>query len=236
MDGKFKVQSSKLKGSSKRPSTNSPKSHSVNSTALPLSVFPIPVHPNPQLGWTTKDTKMGAISLCESSADRSGSSVSLSSVRNGGEGWGEEALCNDDPVGMGGAPLSPALSPFVPHGERESDPLLVASVAAHTLATIDSNKDGSRQISSSSTWNGSRTERLPISCLSSLSWFQLSFQVQTPFLVPLGWSRSRSSACGKRRPFPAHYPGASRQTQSFLGGEARKPPSAPMMVFCTAGL
>ena len=46
---------------------------------------------------------------------------SLASVRNGGEGWGEEALRKDDTVGLGGAPLSPALSPFVPHGARETD-------------------------------------------------------------------------------------------------------------------
>ena len=70
---------------------------------------------------------------------RTGASVSLSSVRNGGEGWGEEALRNDDPVGMGGAPLSPALSPFVPHGARETDALLVTTVPARTFATTDTN-------------------------------------------------------------------------------------------------
>ena len=64
-------------------------------------------------------------------------SVSLSSVRNGGEGRGEEALRNGDPVRVGGAPLSPTLSPFVPHGARETDALLVAAVPALTFATTD---------------------------------------------------------------------------------------------------
>ena len=48
-------------------------------------------------------------------------SVSLSSVRNGGEGRGEEALCNAGAARNGVAPLSPALSPFVPHGARETE-------------------------------------------------------------------------------------------------------------------
>ncbi|GDY21331.1 hypothetical protein LBMAG56_26770 [Verrucomicrobiota bacterium] len=59
-------------------------------------------------------------------------SGSLSSVRNGGEGRGEEALrhgcetaCRD------GAPLSPALSPFVPHGARETEALLAAVDKTH---------------------------------------------------------------------------------------------------------
>ena len=64
-----------------------------------------------------------------------GTSVSLSSVRNGGEGWGEEALRHGDTVGMGGAPLSPALSPFVPHGERETAALLVTAASARNFAT-----------------------------------------------------------------------------------------------------
>ena len=71
-------------------------------------------------------------------AVRTGASGSLSSVRNGGEGWGEEALRTGDTVRMGGAPLSPTLSPFVPHGAREPDALLVAAIAAHTFATIAS--------------------------------------------------------------------------------------------------
>ena len=47
-----------------------------------------------------------------------------------------EALCNGDTVRMDGAPLSPTLSPFVPHGERETEVLLVAAVAAHPFVTI----------------------------------------------------------------------------------------------------
>ena len=63
--------------------------------------------------------------------------VSLSSVRNGGEGRGEEALHNGGIVGKSGAPLSPALSPFVPHGARETDAPLTTTVPARTFATID---------------------------------------------------------------------------------------------------
>ncbi len=37
----------------------------------------------------------------------------------------------------GQAPLSPALSPFVPHGARETDALLVTAFWARTFATID---------------------------------------------------------------------------------------------------
>ncbi len=62
-------------------------------------------------------------------------SGSLSSVRNGGEGWGEEALRTGETVWMGGAPLSPTLYPFVPHGARETEALLVAAVSARTFAT-----------------------------------------------------------------------------------------------------
>ena len=73
-------------------------------------------------------------------AVRTVASGSLSSVRNGGEGWGEEALRHGETVRHSGAPLSPALSPFVPHGERETDALLVAAVAARTFATIDTRR------------------------------------------------------------------------------------------------
>ncbi|GDY22431.1 hypothetical protein LBMAG56_37780 [Verrucomicrobiota bacterium] len=61
---------------------------------------------------------------------------SLASVRNGGEGWGEESLRMGDTVRLGGAPLSPALSPFVPHGARETDALLVTVAPAGTFAAI----------------------------------------------------------------------------------------------------
>ena len=54
------------------------------------------------------------------------------------KGRGEEALGKGDTVGMGGAPLSPALSPFVPHGARETDALLVTAIPARTFATINS--------------------------------------------------------------------------------------------------
>ena len=47
----------------------------------------------------------------------------LASVRNGGEGWGEEARRQGDTVRRGGAPRSPTLAPFVPHGARETDTL-----------------------------------------------------------------------------------------------------------------
>ena len=50
-------------------------------------------------------------------AVRTETSVSLSSVRNGGEGRGEEALCNAGAARRGEAPLSP----FVPHGARETE-------------------------------------------------------------------------------------------------------------------
>ena len=69
-------------------------------------------------------------------------SGSLSSVRNGGEGWGEEALRHGDTVRMGGAPLSPTLSPLVPRGARETDALLVAAISARTFATIDNKAVG----------------------------------------------------------------------------------------------
>ena len=39
----------------------------------------------------------------------------------------------------GEAPLSPALSPFVPHGARETEALLVSAGPARTFATIDRN-------------------------------------------------------------------------------------------------
>ena len=48
-------------------------------------------------------------------------SGSRASVRNGGEGWGEEARRKGDTVRKGGAPLSPVLSPVVPHGAREKE-------------------------------------------------------------------------------------------------------------------
>ena len=73
-----------------------------------------------------------------------GASVSLSSVRNGGEGWGEEALRKDDSVRVGGAPLSPALSPFVPHGARETDALLVTMAPARTFAAIGTGRQSRR--------------------------------------------------------------------------------------------
>ena len=63
-------------------------------------------------------------------------SVSLSAVWNGGEGRGEEALRHAENIRSIGAPLSPTLSPFVPHGARETDALFVAADAAHTFATI----------------------------------------------------------------------------------------------------
>ncbi len=56
--------------------------------------------------------------------------VSLSSVRNGGEGRGEEVLRHGETVRKSGAPLSPALSPFVPHGAKETDARRNAAVAA----------------------------------------------------------------------------------------------------------
>ena len=75
--------------------------------------------------------------LAKVRADRTGTSVSHSSVRNGGEGRGEEALRNAGAVRISEAPLSPALSPFVPHGARETDALLVTTVPARNFATID---------------------------------------------------------------------------------------------------
>ena len=63
--------------------------------------------------------------------------VPLSSVRNGGEGRGEEALRIGETARKGGAPLSPTLSPFVPHGAREPDALLGAAISARTFAKID---------------------------------------------------------------------------------------------------
>ena len=67
-------------------------------------------------------------------AVRTGVSGSLSSVRNGGEGWGEEALRSGETAGKGKAPRSPTLSPFVPHGARETDALL-----AHAEDATDHN-------------------------------------------------------------------------------------------------
>ncbi|GDY22691.1 hypothetical protein LBMAG56_40380 [Verrucomicrobiota bacterium] len=72
----------------------------------------------------------GSVSL---SSVRNGGSVSLSSVRNGGEGRGEEALYHDDTSRKGGAPLSP----FVPHGARETDALLITKAPARTFASTD---------------------------------------------------------------------------------------------------
>ena len=77
-------------------------------------------------------------------AVRTRASVSLPSVRNGGVGRGEEALRHGEIVRSSGAPLSPTLSPFVPHGARETDALLVAAVPAHTFATIDRSRRYSR--------------------------------------------------------------------------------------------
>ena len=57
-------------------------------------------------------------------AVRTGASASLSSVRNGGEGRGEEAHRNVETVGKGGAPLSPV----VPHGARETEAPLMSTV------------------------------------------------------------------------------------------------------------
>ena len=65
-------------------------------------------------------------------------SGSLSSVRNGGEGRGEEALRHGETVRNGGTPLSPSLAPFVPHGAREPDALLGTAVPARAFATTDS--------------------------------------------------------------------------------------------------
>ena len=48
-------------------------------------------------------------------------SVSLSSIANGGEGRGEEALGNGETSRTGEAPLSPTLSPLGPRGVRETD-------------------------------------------------------------------------------------------------------------------
>ena len=90
-------------------------------------------------------------------AVRTGASGSLSSVRNGGEGWGEEVLRNGDTVRVAGAPLSPTLSPFVPHGEREMDALLMAAVPAQTFATIDRCVDSFPRVArSSQLWAGGR--------------------------------------------------------------------------------
>ena len=72
-------------------------------------------------------------------------SGSRASVRNGGEGWGEEALRKGDTVCMGGAPLSPALSPFVPHGPREMDALLVTVAPARTFAAIGAGRQSRRK-------------------------------------------------------------------------------------------
>ena len=75
--------------------------------------------------------------VAEVRAVRTVAPVSLSSVRNGGEGRGEEELRNGDTVRVDGSPLSPALSPFVPHGAREPDALLVTAVPARTFARTD---------------------------------------------------------------------------------------------------
>ena len=99
----------------------------------PRTYRPLPI-------WKSAIQQVGKPALsvfAEVRAVRTGASGSLSSVRNGGEGWGEEALRNGDMVRMGGAPLSPTLSPFVPHGERETDALLVVAVSAQTFATAD---------------------------------------------------------------------------------------------------
>ena len=75
-------------------------------------------------------------SLCEGSCRTHRDRDSLSSVRNGGEGWGEEALRHGEAVRKSGAPLSPTLSPFVPHGAREADVPLVTMITARTITTI----------------------------------------------------------------------------------------------------
>ena len=63
-------------------------------------------------------------------AVRTVASASLSSVRNGGEGRGEEALRHGETVHHGGAPLSPTLSPFVPHGARETGALFSSVIGS----------------------------------------------------------------------------------------------------------
>ena len=42
---------------------------------------------------------------------------------------GEAVLCHRESLASFGAPLAPALSPFVPHGAREPDALLGAAVS-----------------------------------------------------------------------------------------------------------
>ena len=69
-------------------------------------------------------------------AFHTGASASLSSVRNGGEGRGEEALRFGETGRNSGPPLSPSFSLFVPHGARETDALLVSEVPARIFATI----------------------------------------------------------------------------------------------------
>ena len=47
-------------------------------------------------------------------------------------------LRNGETARTGGAPRSPTLSPFVPHGAREPDALLDAAISARSFATIES--------------------------------------------------------------------------------------------------
>ena len=76
---------------------------------------------------STSSIRSAALSIvAKVRAVRTGASGSLSAVRNGGEGRGEEALCHGGTARKGGAPLSP----FGPHGAREPDALLVAALSA----------------------------------------------------------------------------------------------------------
>ena len=75
-------------------------------------------------------------------------SGSLASVWNGGEGRGEETLRTGETICMGWATLSPPLSPFVPHGARETDALLVTTVPARTFAAV-----GRARLSSARRWD-----------------------------------------------------------------------------------
>ena len=61
----------------------------------------------------------------------------------------------------GEAPLSPALSPFVPHGARETEALLVTGAAARTSATINSPEGTPQDISRGQARASGRSPRLP---------------------------------------------------------------------------
>lgn len=63
--------------------------------------------------------------------------VPLSFVRNEGEGWGEEALSRVRRLATVKHPSPRPPSPLVPHGERETDALLVTAAPARNFATID---------------------------------------------------------------------------------------------------